>query len=361
MKTQRPIVLPLLALPALFAFSSRGDEVRFAPEAGFTLTKTFSTAEEMTLDEMAVVVNGEEQDPEMMGMDQDISSSMEVVLVDEYVAVSDGRPEKLSRTYDTLGSAMTMKMTNPMMGDMSIEMTGESELEGETVLFSWNGDEYDVEFAEDGGADEELLTDLDEDTDFRDFLPGVAVDEGDTWEVSPEALRPVLAFGGSLKFENETEDSADAMMGFGNTSTMPPPDAFLGDIDGKINAEYRGTREEDGANVAVIQLSVEVTSAKDMTDFFTEAMDDAEMPPEMDMEMSYDSVDMEFELSGEATLLWSLEGAHVHSFAMEGEVSTILDMAMAMSMGGMGDMEFEVGLVMKGSKTISYAASSSGE
>ena len=361
MNMKRTLV-PLLAVPALFAFSGLGQEVRYAPKAGLSLTKTFSQKDETTLDDMSIVVNGQEQDPSMVGMEQDISNHLDVTLTDEYQTVADGRPTLLKRTYDKIASGANMKMSNQMMGDMTVNMTGKSALEDQTVVFTWNETEkdYAVKFAKEDGGDAELLADLTEDTDLRGFLPTSAVEEGATWEVEPEQLRNVLAFGGSLKIDMEAEDMPEMMSGFGGgAQNMPSADQFLGDIEGTITAEYRGTRDEDGVKVAAIHLAVAVSSAKDMTDFFKEAMEKAELPEGMEMKMDYKSVDMEYELEGEATLLWNLAGGHVHSFELNGKATSTIDMSMSMEMEGMGKMDFEMSMVLKSDNTSTLTATAS--
>lgn len=360
MNMKRSLV-PLLVVPALLAFSELGEQVSYAPKAGLTLTKTFSQKDETMLDDMSVVMNGEEQDPSMAAMEQEISNHLDVKLTDEYASVADGRPTVLKRTFDKIAAGANMKMSNQMMGDMTINMKGTSELEGQTVVFTWNEDDgaYAVKFAEEGGADEALLEDLTEDTDLRALLPTSDVEEGTTWEVEPEELRKVLAFGGALKLDMEAEDMPEIMSGFGDPKNMPSADQFLGEMEGTVTAEYRGSREEEGVRVAVIHVALAVNSAKDMTDFFREAMEEAEMPEGMEMKMDYKSVDMEFELEGEATLLWNLGGGHLHSFELVGKGSTTMDMAVAMEIEGMGSMDFEMSMLMKSDSTITLSATAS--
>ena len=352
-RTMKRSLVPLLAAPALFAFSGLGQGIAFAPKSGLILTKTFSQKDETTLDDMSTVVNDMEQD---VGMEQNISTHVDVVVVDEYEAVADGAPTRLKRKYDKLESATTMKMSNKMMPETSIDMTGTSELQGQEVRFTRNEDgTYTAKFVKEGAADEALLEGLTEDTDLRAFLPTTEVEEGATWEIEPEELRHVLAFGGSLKFDMQSEDMPEGMGGFGGGQDMPSADQFLGEIDGTITGEYAGTREEEGAKVAVINLKIAVKSAKDMTDFFRDAIDKAELPEGMNMEIEYKSVDMEYELEAEAVLLWNLGGSHVSSFEMTGKGTLTMDMSMAMEMEGMGKMNLEMSMLMKSDSTLTLS------
>lgn len=352
----------LLAFPALIAFTQPGQEPAFSPAAGSSVTKTYESTEEMTLDEMSVSMNGQEQDPSMMGMEQTIVTTMKIVVTDEYTAVADGRPTTLTRTFGEMATGMSMEMSHAMMGDMSMDMSGESPLEDLSVVFVWNEEDgdYRVKFAEDSDGDEELLEGLVEDTDLRGFLPGNEVSEGDTWSVEPEVLRGLLAFGGAMKMEFDSDDLQEMSMGMGGGSP-PPPDAFLGELEGEVTAEFTGTREEDGATCAVIKVIAEISSAKDMTDFFVEQMEEAELPEGMEeMEMSYQSVDIEFEWEAEGILLWNMDAGRLQSIEMNGNGASTIDMAMSMAMMGQ-EMDMEMSMVMSGDGTTSITTGAGDE
>ncbi|MCZ6596478.1 MAG: hypothetical protein O7B99_02450 [Planctomycetota bacterium] len=357
MKNARKSLLTILAGPALLAFSMPTGDVGFHPAVGTVLTKSYETSAEVILDEMSIVMNGQEMDPDMMQMDMSISASTTIVVTDEYAAVDGSRPTKLMRTYGAVESSSSTSMSNAFMGDMDMNLSGESELQGLTVVFTWNEEEgdYTLEFDGDEG-DEELLEGLVEDTDLRGFLPTEDVSPGDTWEIETEEMRKVLAFGGALKIEFDTSELPEEMRGFGS-GPPPSPDAFLGDLEGTVTAEYVENRQEDGVAVAVIKISCEISSAKDMTDFFKEMMEDGEMPEGFDMEMEVHSADNEYEFEGEGLLLWNLEAGHVYSFELRGSGTTTMDMAMAMTVQG-NDMDFEQMFVMSSDETITITTSS---
>lgn len=348
MKHKRNLILPALLLPALLAFSSRADDVSFHPGGGATLTKTYTQSQEISLDEMSVSQNGQEIDPSMFGgMEMTTTSNQTITVTDEYVTMGDGQPGKLRRTFDKLSADTNATTSNPMMGEQSTDMTSQSELEGLTVVFTWNAEEgkYDLAFDEDAGGDEELLEGLVEDMDLRGLLPDAEVSAGDVWDVDPEAVRTIFAPGGAVKL---LPDNLDELMG-GNNGPQPTPDQFLGDLEGEVSAEYGGTRDEDGVTVGVITLKLDVHSAKDLTDFMLEMMDNVEVPGAEDM--SIDSFDMEFAFEGEGQLLWNLEAGLPYSLDLTGTVSTIVDTAMSMTVQGR-KMGMETALTMAGSMTL---------
>lgn len=341
---QKRYILPVLVAPALMAFGTRGAEVSYHPEKGSTVSKTFEMQSEIALDEFTIAQNGQEMDPSMIGeMEVNVTTTVTIAVTDEYVAVERGaRPTKLTRTYDTLSTKSTYAGSNPMVGDMSQEMDGASELEGLRVTFTWDDDagEYIAEFAEDSDGDQALLEDLTEDLDLRDFLPSSEVSEGDTWEVDPAELREIFVPGGAVKIEMDVPDEMDM------SGAQPSPSEFMGDFDGEVTAEFVGLREEGGVKVAVIAIEAEVSTAKDMTSFAEEMMGGME-----GVDMTVESMDMEWEFEGKGELLWNVERGVVYSFDMSGEISQTIDTAVGISMQGM-EMNVEQSMVFSGTQAV---------
>lgn len=348
MKHKRNILAPLLVAPALLALASRGDKPTFAPEPGTSLSKRIENTYEITLDDMSMVVNGAEMDASMLGMEMTTSTSQVVAVVDQYQSVGDGRPKTLRRKFEELSSATSIAMSNAMMGDQDVDAPGSSALEGMTVVFTWNEDsgEYDVAFADDSDGDAKLLEGLAEELDLRGLLPAGEVSEGDTWEIEPDTLRQVFAPGGAVKIE--PEEMGD-MMGMSNPQFSQ--DQMLGEFDGEVSAEYTGTREEDGVRVAVIRISADVSSARDLTEIVDEAMSEMELPEGMDIEMEVESFDIEFMFDGEGELLWNLETGLPYSLHLSGEVNQAIDMAMNMNAGGM-EQAIEQSMSLSGTHSV---------
>ena len=330
------------------ALGTLADAPRFAPEAGLSITKRIETKTDISLDDMTVSVNGQEMDASMMSMEMDTSMQQVVTVTDTYVSVSDGRPTKLERSFDELSSKTNVSMSHAMMGDQDSDMDGSSELEGETVLFSWDDDEgeYSVAFAGDSDGDDELLEGLAEDLDMRALLPDGDVSEDDSWPVEPYALRSVFAPGGSVKIE--PDDTEGGPMGMGGAPT-PSLNEMLGELEGEVTATYRGTRDEDGVTVAVIEIEADVSAANDLTDYMEGMMDGMDTGG-MEIEMEIDSFDVEFMFEGQGELLWNVESGVLYSLTMSGETSQIVDSAMNMAMGGM-EQAMEQSMTMTGSQT----------
>ena len=346
------LAIAALAVPALLALSPRGTEISFGLEGGSSVTKTFSSEISMTLDDMQMTMNGQEP-PMMPEMDLSVTVVNEIEISDEYISVRAGMPLEIERTFDSLSMDTEMAMEIDMMGQVQSEeipTTASSELEGTTVTFKWDADEeeYVITFT-DGEGDEDLLEGLTADMDFRSLLPDGEVDVDDQWEVDIPAFAAVLAPGGNLKLIPENVDAG--MMGmnsnFGSTS-----DWFQEDVEGQVIATFTGTREsDDGVALAVIEITVEIENAVDMTDMMLEAMDEADLPPEV-QDMEIDHMDIEVAIEAEATLMWNLEEGRAESFELSGDFEFIMDMGMAISTQGM-EMEMEQVMEMSGTMTIS--------
>ena len=349
MKAHHTILLSL-AVPALWAFSTPGDRLAFAPAEGTTLTKTFSNTVELTLDEMSMVMNGEEQDMSMLGMEMTMTNVSELEFTDTYTRMADGRPGQLERSYESLGNTTSTSQSNQMMGSTDLDIPSSSELEGETVLFTWDEEEgaYVATFPEDADSDEALLEGLEEDTDLRGFLPSGEVAEGDTWEVDTEYLVHLMAPGGDLKLLPE---EVDGMGGMGDPTSELGFSEMLGDIEGDVYCEYKGLRD----GLAVIAVEMEISSTNDLTEMIRAAMEDADMGA-MGAEIDFHGVNVDMEIEGEGTLLWSPEAGHFTSFEFSGDMEQVMEMAMAASTP-MGDMEMEQTITMSGNLNFVFEAS----
>ncbi len=343
----------VLVLPALLAFSSRSSELAFRPAAASALTKSFQHQSETTLEDMTIMQNGQEIDSSAFGVEMTATSKYRVTVTDVYDAAADGRPTKLTRHFDEIALSGSVSTSNAMMGEQSFEMTGKSDLEGVRVVFTWDGDaeDYDVAYPEGVNGDDDLLEGLEEDLDLLGLLPTKEVSEGDTWTIEPSALRSVFAPGGDVKIDVDVPDDE---MGMGNS--QPTPDKYIGDLEGEVTGSFVGTREEDGVKVAVIHVTVDVSSNKDLTELTEDMMGDA--MKERGVEMDLQSMDSEFSFEGEGDLLWNLELGVLHALELSGESSQTIDTSMHISMQGQ-ELAMEQSMTFGGNTTITVTTEKS--
>jgi hypothetical protein len=347
MKMKSRAFLPLAVLvPFVLANDRAGDKPTYQPKEGTTLSKRISIQNELELDNMTLELDGQDMS-EMAGqMEMSLKVTTELSVTDQYQAVSGGRPTKLKRSFDEISSSTHVSGSNPMTGAQEKDIPLKSELEGSTVVFSWDEDDSSYHAAFDGEkGDEALLEDLEENLDLRGFLPTTEVAEGDTWEIPAEAVKAALAPGGDIKLRPEGD--ADPMSGMNQFSQND----MIGDLDGEFTAVYAGTRADDGPRMAVIRLKIEAKSARDMTDSLDGVQDKMkeQLPPGVEMDIS--ALDGEYELQAEGELLWNLEAGHVQELHLSGEVRMIVDMSMSMKMGDKAQ-SMEVSQTYVGNQTI---------
>jgi hypothetical protein len=344
-----PVLGSALCLPLFSSFEFGAERVRFAPAEGLALKKSISLVNEMVLDDMRMLMNGE---PPPMAMDMEMAgtTTATIEVTDRYVKTAEGRPAKLARTYDTLSTDSTMDMTVPMAGEQKVEASGSSELTGKTVHFTWNAEVggFEATFPEEESADEELLKDLAEDMDLRGLLPEGDVSVDEEWDVSPAYVMELIGPGGDLKIKADDPELEQMSMGSmgGDLRKM------LGDVDGAFKAKFKGFREEGEVKLAVITFSLDVESSADLTEMVREQVSKQEIPGG---EMNVQSADAEMTLKGEGELLFNAAAGHFHSLSLTLESTQIVDTAMEMSIQGQ-EMKLEQGMDFSATLTLEATA-----
>lgn len=235
---------PLLAALAL-ALSTTDQELAFAPRAGARLEREFSARSEMQMQGMDCELNGTPVPAEYLpDLRMHVTDTGRVRVVDEFVELGPGRPAVLRRTFAELGSQSHFQLDIDKYGvHVDEEHPGRSALEGKTVVFRWRDGEYERTFA-DGDGPAELLGALEEDMDLRALLPGRAVAPGDEWTFGAKELPLLGQPGGDLAIEQEGADPEDEERDRGMREGL----------EGEWKARFVGTREEEGAKIAVIEV-----------------------------------------------------------------------------------------------------------
>lgn len=333
-----------LAVPALLAFTSIAPEkISFAPKAGTSVTKTFTTVTEMELEDAEVLMGGQ---PAPIGeAEMAMEATQTITVTDTYGAMADGNLTKLSRTFDAIGMETEMDMTMGMSQEMSGE--GSSPLEGKTVDFTWNekDGEHDVAFAEGEEGEPEALEGLDIEMDLTGLLPTEDVSVGESYEIDTMALAQILAPGGDLSLEMEMDGAAGGGPVPGaDPGQMGDFSAFFEDVlDGDATGKLKEVRDADGTRVAVIEIEFDVSASADLTEMVAESLqNNEELPPGVSMDV--DRMEMAMTYEGKGELLWNLDGGHVHSLEMEADVTTEMDMGMTIN----GEMEISMDMAMAG-------------
>lgn len=266
------------------------DELHFAPAEKSVVVKTIEQATNFKSDSFTMKLDDTEVPSEQLGdLVITIEETVKLAVTDEYQKVAGGRPTKLKRTFDTVESKATQSM-----GKGDEEGKGETkekttELSGKSAIFTWDDkkEEFTPTF-EDGKGDAALLEGLDEDLDFREFLPTTAVKESATWDLEAKAFRVFVSPGGNLKLTAKDDQDASAEL----------DKEMIENLKGKVKATYKGTRDEGGVSVGVITIAGEIESHGDE-----------------DKDERKTEVKRKADVEGE--LLWDMKAGHALSFKLK--------------------------------------------
>jgi hypothetical protein len=254
---------------------------------------------------MKMTMDGEEIDADELGkFDFQIEHRERTSVIDVFETTAEGLPRRLRRTFEGLGGKESTHVSSDEF-ENNDDSEYESELEGKSVVFSWDEESgaFDVAYA-DGQGDEDLLAKLEEDMDLRAFLPGKAVDEGDSWEIDVKAFQSVLDPGGDLALVQSDGEDED---------TSAEDQELRDNLTGSLEATYRGTREEEGRRLAVIALAVDARTHTE-EELGEEQLDEGES--------GVQRTEVTFELTGE--LLWDCEHGHAWSLELGGTNGAVM-------------------------------------
>lgn len=295
--------LVLAALLGLFVSVPGEHVLTWRVAKGTTLLRSFESKGSLSLQSIAVTVDGQDQDtgadPEMS-----VAQSSAYEFADQIEAVADGQPTRLVRKFTKIFSDRVQKFTAPGQDEAESSAELDSELVGKRVAFECEDSKWSAKWAGDETANDDLLEGLQAEVDFRAFLPDKDVAEGDSWEPEASAFENFLRPGGRLSRKTKGEDAA----------ANNRHEAALDDsTDGKAKATYRGIREEDGVQVAVIALTAEITQ---------HSSEESDAGKAGTLETL---VDLTFKVEGE--ILWDVSAG----FARAGSLTGTLDMVQTQS------------------------------
>ena len=305
--------LGLAVVPALLIGTSVGPDdektIELSPEEGTVLRKTFTRELELTLEGGSLGHLGYLADPLQVGATS-WNDEQRVVLTDEYGPVHEGRPLRLARRFDELftshGHALGLNASPVGPLEIDLPREGRGEIEGTTVVFTW--DEEEGEYRRSWGPgvdlDDALLEGLEGGADLREILPWKDVSPGDVWFTDVEIFRQICWPGGAIAYLNRE-----------NQYLVRPVDRRLAEnLDGTFRVEYAKSIRRGGVRIAVL----EIWGILEATTVF-----------EHDLDLSYMSYDLELAvrqnlrlyLVARGSLHWNLDSDHLDSCRLEGDVT----------------------------------------
>jgi hypothetical protein len=290
-------LLLALLLPAI----APEDPLRCAPQEGLVLRKVFEREARLELTALEMTVDGGSHG-EMPKPELSIELAESNTFLDRCAAVEDGRVTKLVRTFEKLSEERDERIVE---GEASEQQTASahSDLQGETVEFTWDSGEgeYSAEF-EGGEGDSKLLEGLVAELDLCAFLPQGEVEEGASWDVPASAFGSLLCPGGDLKLvaEGQLEHGAELEL--------------ARSLQGTIRATLRAADEQ---GLARIDLELELSARAER---------------ELEDDSGSERQSNAYQLSGE--LAWNSADGHFQSIELTGTVRSSIVTAREVEMGG---------------------------
>ena len=356
MNTKRLLLATALGPVIGLAAPPRDQTPRFAPESGSSAIKTFRMEGSFDLDELSVVLDGQDLGGMLGELVLSAESNSTIVVSDGYLELEDGRPARLERTFETLEASFSLSLATAM-GDEHQGMGSASPLEGATVVFVFDPDEgeYLVEYLS-GEGDEDLLEGLEEDMDLRFLLPEGEVSVGDTWEVDVSEFIALVMVGGDLGFAPEDLESGD-FENFGFVEEVLEEtlhDTLAEVFEGTCTCTFAGVGEDE-SHLAEIEIELEVSSAVDLVELLTEIVEAIAGAQGEETLFELEVADLDVDLESEGTLLWNLEAGRFESLELgaEGDIGVDLQVSWETEQG---DHSGEASLELTVSLEISAAA-----
>jgi hypothetical protein len=316
----------LAGLPLLVALQPRADRVAFAPESGSSFQKQFEVAFDLTLGDLTMMVAGMDMS-EGVPSDFELSTEIDLSVVDTYVEVEDGMPLELLRRYQDFEARWETPDGSGEADDGPL-----SALDGKEIRFKWNPDAetYDVSY-EDGEGDEDALERLHVDMDFRAMLPDGEVSEGDTWTLDSEQVAGVILFGLRTNgFSLDMDGELGPMQDLLEAELMPQLEALAQDLTAECT--YRGRKTVDGRSLGSIGIELDGEGTIDLAGLILGMIEEQAEGFELDVDIT--EAVLLLTLEGEGELLWDLEAGRFHAFELAPDLEILVDVLMSIDAGG---------------------------
>lgn len=335
-------MLTTLSLGLLLATA---DQPTLQPEAGYENTKTLTVKTSRVTEEGTMFFSGQEMDA---GTGSEMTGTFTAKVTDTYRGTKDGRSLGVTRTFEEIDSDTSFDAGHSSEGIIVEDGSGDeaSGLLERVVDWMWDEDEeeYVSSFADDDEGPQEWLDGLHQDLDLSFLLPDKEVEEGQRWDLGTEVLGRLLSPGGQMMVTEPAslEDVPDG----GIVISMPDAGSVEGyeELDGKVIVTYAGSREVDGVNLASFDIEVEAEGVQDIGETLQDQAEESGMPA-----TEYDIAELERSYEGEGKLVWNLDTGTVHSFDLELETASALELEWLAEAQG---MELELGMSQLNSGTI---------
>ena len=338
----------------LVGFGGARDRLGFHPAEGLSLTKHFSSESTSSLESMDLVVDGND----IAGMLGDLvvaaESHSELIFTDTYLKLEDGGLRRLQRSFDELSSLTSISFGSQFGGE-SQDIDVESELDGKTVLFTWDPEQagFVASMEESSAKDERLLKALECETDLRFLLPEGEVELGATWEVPLIAFKELVLPSGDLSWMPSGMPAAELdMEAFGELGEdlkRRGEELLRKALKGKAKCTYLGTELHEGKALGSIAIELSFDIEIDLIPIVEEFMGTVLefLPMDMDLEFTFDALNLGFGLEAEGLALWDPKAGHLVQIEMHSDADIFLELNLeAEAEGQAHSLEMSMEMVM---------------
>jgi len=299
-----PRHLNLRLFSLLFLALLAGDEFPHNTAPGTAVRRSFVVKREMAHESTTMAIGGEELPPRE-GYERTQTATITVVVNDRVEESDEDGVQEFRRTFDEIiGEFVAETKTEGREDSGPVELEMISDLTEEELVFTRGEDGFEVR-AVNEDLDEELLADLSGELTFAWFLPEDGTEEGATWSVDLAHISVLTRPGGDMALHLEDDE-------------YRRPEQPDYDRDGDFELTYAGTRDLDDQEFAVIEFSIDLSSARDMTEIVLAGLEDRELPegaPQLT------SLVITNELEGSGEMLWDLAAGRMATLDLELDVT----------------------------------------
>lgn len=307
----------MICLAAGMLSGARADpvELAFHPAEGCVLRRQYDVEIRSALDELFVqFANSDERldflDHSSWSDGQELATNL--VTVDRFVRVGDGRPLELLREFEQLETVWDWDSRQVVHHPAFLRQ----------VRFTWDEEEaaYDVEWAR-SRRSEPAPAGLWEDLDHRGLLPPEPVEVGASWEVPLGRLAPSLLPSGPI---HRLEDFWETWNLFElEQSLASHSPAWL--VGSAVTCTLVAIRDLGDRRLADVDLEWGWTT-------WYQALEVGSQLGWWER-LGIDEGEFELEVRGEGQLVWDLDAGHFHSFELEARAE--FDLQLAASWGNL--------------------------
>lgn len=295
----------LLAAPLALAMRPVADEIDLTPrfQKGQTYVITNAFSMEMGLDDISILVDGNEMGAGAIEMDMEIKGQSD--MTEEILEVRDGKIAKMNVTVDTQSVEVTGEV-NAMGQGEAIDESPEAPTEGRTVEVTIGEDgevtRKDVTKDVEPLGDAELAT-VSHQNHFEIMVPKNKVEVGAEFELQPDwddMMKQVIAGMESSDMPAEAADAMEAIMNEILSAT-------------EFDAVGKVTAVEDG--IATVEYEVEVTmNIDDLMELIMQAV-----PPDAVGEIPPVNATLEVSANMTGTGKFNVAASQFNAMEMTGE------------------------------------------